>query len=591
MTEGKKYSVKRIKTVMKESHSEEIPLYISRSNRTTETNKTGSWRFSRPVYEEKTAPCGASCPAGEDIARIEMLASQGRFRKAWETILLENPFPSVCGRVCFHPCEKACNRKEYDSPVAIHHLERFLGDTALDEGAESGFLHPPKTAKRIAIAGAGPAGLAAAYFLARLGHECRIFEASPEPGGLLRTGIPEYRLPPDILNREIRRILNAGVKIKCDAPIDYTFFNEARNRFDALFIGCGHGSPLKLHIEGEEHAEDGLALLSRVRQGSKRLYPGKIAVIGGGNAAIDVARTLVRLGGAPVIVYRREKEDMPALPDEIEAALKEGVQLMELAAPVRCEKEAGKMVLTLQKMHVLDEYVHGRRRVAPVENVSEKIKFDYVFTAIGGQAEAQWMVPLDSVPKKMILSHCTILDTGIPTAFGGDLTNAVKSVADAIASGKAAAICFDSILRHGWDSLESRLRNCRVGPGPALSMETYLSKPRKNKNSDLVVFSDINIDYFEKTPRNHPRKIAFGEHENAFAEIERAYFSSVALAEAARCFNCGVCNECDNCAIYCPEVAVDVEGGRRINLDYCKGCGICVVECPRNAMALKEETS
>ncbi len=576
---------------MKESYSGDIPLYISRSTQTTEINKTGTWRFSRPVYEEKTAPCGASCPAGEDIAKIEMLASQGRFKQAWETILLENPFPSVCGRVCFHPCEKACNRGEFDSPVAIHHLERFLGDTALDENAVSGFRNLPSTSKKIAIAGAGPAGLAAAYFMARLGHQCVVFEAGPEPGGLLRAGIPEYRLPPDVLNKEIRRIESAGVEIICETPLDRSFMQEARNRFDALFVGCGHGLSLKLHIEGEEHANDGLALLKRIRQGSRRLYPGRIAVVGGGNTAVDVARSLLRLGGSPIVVYRRERLDMPAFPEEIEAALQEGVELMELAAPVRYEKEGDEIVLTLQKMKVLNEYVYGRRRVVPVENETERMKVDYVFTAIGGQAEAQWSLPIDDASKRLEFPHCTVFDIGIPAAFGGDLTNPVKSVTDAIASGKAAAICFDSIFRNGWDSVEKNLHACRVGPGPALSMEIYLGEFRKNKNSDLVPFSDINIDYFEKAPRNRTRKAIFGEHENAFAETERTYLSKAALAESSRCFNCGICNECGNCSIFCPEIAVEVEGGRKINLDYCKGCGICVVECPRNAMALKEETS
>ena len=575
---------------MEDLQSKEVPLYISRSTHSTEVNKTGVWRFSRPVYEEKTAPCGAACPAGEDVARIEMLASQGRFKKAWETILMENPFPSVCGRVCFHPCERACNRGEFDSPVAIRQMERFLGDTAIDEGAEPRFENLPPTAKKIAVVGAGPAGLAAACFLTRMGHQCRVFEASSKPGGLLRTGIPEYRLPPDILDKEIGRIQNAGAIIECDSPINHTFLDGAEDRFDAVFLGCGHGASLKLHIKGEQLAEDGLDLLKRIRNGERPFLPGKAAVIGGGNTALDTARSLLRLGASPVIVYRRRIDDMPAFREEIEAALEEGVEIMELFAPLRYEKKGDRLALTLQKMRITDEFIHGRRRAVPVENETEPLEVVRVVTAIGGEPQAQWMLPADDGGKRLHLPHCTVLDTGIPVAFGGDLTNPVKSVTDAIASGKAAAIAFDAIFRGGWNSVEEKLYACRVGPGPALSMEMYLGGGRERRSSDLVSFSDINIDYFEKTERSRPRTVAVRNGQNPFAEIEQTFFSKPALSEAARCFNCGICNNCDNCAIYCPEIAVKVEDERKIDLDYCKGCGICVVECPRNAMSLIEET-
>jgi len=224
---------------------------MPRTYLTTESNKTGSWRFLRPRYDEKTSPCSANCPAGEDIARIEMLATQGLFKEAWETILLENPFPSVCGRVCFHPCEDRCNRRDFDDAVAIHSLERFLADTAIRYGIKPELEKRAPRKERIAIVGSGPAGLAAAWFLSLLGYSCQVFEASGEAGGVLRWGIPSYRLPLSALRHDIHQIEAQGVAILTGKPVTAELLSSLTKDHDAVFMGCGHGQGMPMNIPGE----------------------------------------------------------------------------------------------------------------------------------------------------------------------------------------------------------------------------------------------------------------------------------------------------------------------------------------------------
>jgi len=568
----------------------DVSIHISRSNITTAVNKTGSWRFVRPKYDEKTAPCSAACPAGEDIARIEMLAGQGLYQAAAETILLENPFPAVCGRVCFHPCETVCNRADFDGPVAIHRLERFVGDTVIHDGVKLSLDKLSDKGKKICIAGAGPAGLAAGYFLVRLGYACDVFEAAPEPGGLLRWGIPRYRLPESVLRPEIDRIERLGVNIYCNTPVDRQFLEQAKDRYDALFIGCGHGRSLEMKIAGEAIASNGLEFLNSLRREEVAAVKGTAAVIGGGNTAIDVARALIRLGATPIVVYRRRKQDMPAFESEVKMAVAEGVEILELLAPVGIETGGGESVLTLQKMKVSDmETVGGRARVVPNGETTRQLKVDAIFTAIGAEALEPWQLP--GGENCLSLSHCTFTNQDQPTVFGGDLTNSIKSVADAVASGKQAAMALDTYFKEGWDAVSRRLAACRVGNGPALSMESYMgAAARSARNPQIVTYDQINIDYFSKDARLPGVCVPVNERIRSFVEVEATLTSSQAGKEIARCFNCGICNACAICRIFCPEVAVCFKDARRqVDLEYCKGCGICVQECPRNALALEEE--
>ena len=572
-------------------HAEKISLFISRSNISTEINKTGTWRFVRPKYHEKTAPCSAACPAGEDIARIEMLSNQGRYQDAAETILLENPFPSVCGRVCFHPCETVCNRAGFDDPVAIHALERFIGDIAIRDELTLKLKKFPENGKTVCIVGAGPSGLAAGYFLSQLGYSCDIYEARSEPGGILRWGIPRYRLPDAVVASEIERIKMSGVKIICNTPVTQNFLQDVKDRYHAMFIGCGHGRSLKMNIPGETMAFDGLEFLSRLRKGKAVPSNGTAAVIGGGNTAIDVARSLVRLGATTTLVYRRRKQDMPAFKDEVEMADKEGVRIMELYSPLGINEDDGEYVLSLQRMKISGmETDRGRARVIPDGQITQHLRVQRIIVAIGAEPSAPWQFPSQKNAETLYLSHCTFTASEPPLLFGGDLTNTTKSVTDAVASGKQAAMALDIFFKQGRHAIIDRLSSCLVGNGPALSMECYMGGKRLDRNPHIVSHDDINLDYFSQTPRVESESLAINKRMNSFDEIEATFTINQAMEETRRCFNCGICNACDNCWIFCPEIAVIIQGAKRkINLDYCKGCGICVFECPRSAMDLEEE--
>ncbi len=566
-------------------------LLIPLSCITTEGNKTGSWRFLRPRFENKTAPCSAGCPAGEDIPQIEMLIAQGEFKEAWETILKENPFPAVCGRVCFHPCEGLCNRGNYDEPVAIHTMERFLADTAFRYDFHPSAKGVPSQNERIAIAGGGPAGLAAAWFLTRLGYPCDIHEAAPELGGVLRWGIPAYRLPKDAIIQDLRRLQEEGIGIFTNKKVDEHFLADRDAPYAAFIVACGHGRGQKMGIPGEADVIEGLDFLRNIREEKPVSCDGTTAVIGGGNTAIDVARSVIRLEGKAIIYYRRRRQDMPAFEEEIQMALEEGATIVELVAPAEIKRDKNQMLLSLQKMAVSGEE-SGRARVVPDGTNAEMVKVDHIIRAIGAGPEESWMNPPDEGEHVQWLSHsCIIHGEGRkPVVYAGDLTNETKSVTHAIASGKQAAIALDILFREGFASVSKKLDNCSIGNGQAHSMEIYTGRKRKERSSHIIEFSEINTDYFTFTPRSRPPRLLVEERRRSFSEIVLKISAGIAMQEAGRCFNCGLCNGCDNCRLFCPDLAVIKDGEiRTINYDYCKGCGICVVECPRNAMSLEEE--
>jgi NADPH-dependent glutamate synthase beta subunit-like oxidoreductase/Pyruvate/2-oxoacid:ferredoxin oxidoreductase delta subunit len=573
-----------------------IPLFLPHSSASTELNKTGSWRYVHPLYDEKTAPCSAACPLGEDIARIELLLSQNLITEAWQTIVIENPFPAICGHVCFHPCENACNRAQLDAPIAIHHLERFIGDALSAEPQPAAVKPLPSTGKKVAIVGGGPAGLGAAYFLSLLGYGCDIFETSAAPGGILRWGIPSYRLPQEVLEKEIDRIKDRGVSIHCHTAVSSQMLERFKTQYDALLVACGYGRAIDLKIEGAHRAKDGLQFLNRLRSDETVSLAGTAAVIGGGNTAVDVARSLVRLGLEPIIVYRRRRQDMPAFDPEVEMALDEGVKLRTLLAPVGIADAAGNPSATnsvcsvrLQKMKVSATEIKGRARVVPDGDSFETLQVNHVFTAIGAEPAKPWQhVPSDRASIR--LSHCTLIASDTPIIYGGDLTNRVKSVSDAIASGKQAAIALDSYFASGADAVKKTVANCRVGPGPAVSMAIYLGHTRKERNPHIVSADEINTHYFKTAARLSAPIAPAKDRIRSFLAVAATLSQETVLTEAQRCFNCGICNACDYCRLYCPDMSVVIENEQRtINLDYCKGCGLCVAECPRNAMALKEE--
>lgn len=575
-----------------EARALQIPFLVSRSTASTLSNKTGIWSFVQPSYKDRTAPCSAACPCATDIPRVEALLAQGRAADAWRTILAENPLPGVCGRVCFHPCEAACNRGDLDHPVSINALERALADAARDHAIPDGLVPAAPQGKRIAIAGSGPAGLSAAYFLTLLGYTCDVFETESKPGGLLRWGIPEYRLPVGVLEEEIARLRALGVVFHCEKPLDQAFLSDA-GPYAALVIACGQGRALPLGVPGEELARDGLALLHDTRRpgaaalnaSASRKDGGRVAVIGGGNSAVDTARTLLRMGKKPVIVYRRRREDMPAFDHEIKRALEEGVELLELLAPLSLERADGGIRMELQRMRSAEAGPDGRLRSVPLPGKTESLTISEVYSAIGAGASAPWLEP-EKNPAGPALSRCALVAGALPAVFAGDLTIKEKSVTDAIASGKEAALALDVLFHEGESEVARRLDECRIGDGSSISMEVYLGGPRAEHAKTVVRFENINVDYFPPAARAEAAALPAGEAILSFKEVESTLDLQAAEREAERCFNCGTCNGCDNCRTFCPDAAVILEGAnRRIDTDYCKGCGVCVAECPRFAMA------
>ncbi len=325
--------------------------------------------------------------------------------------------------------------------------------------------------------------------------------------------------------------------------------------------------------------QDGLTFLqdTRIQGHDCQLSGNSAAVIGGGNSAIDVARSLIRMGIQATIVYRRRREDMPAFAHEIEMAIKEGVKLVELSAPIRIEAENGGLQMTLQKMKAIASD-KGKAQIVPDGNLTETISVHQIFRAIGAEPGENWMIPTNAELLK--------IENDLPMVFGGDLTPPTKSVTDAIGSGKHAAMLLATFFKQGRDAIEQKLASCCIGNGSSLSMEIYLGGKRKDRSPSVVAFKDLVTDYFQPLERVRQPIAPLSPDE-----VEQTLSPEAAEKESARCFNCGICNECDNCRVFCPEVAVIANEHREINLKYCKGCGICVTECPRNAMSLEEEVA
>lgn len=558
-------------------------------------NRTGSWRYLRPAYQTLTPPCNNGCPAGTNVEGFIKLAGEKEFDRALRLIREENPLSSVCGRVCFHPCEQVCNRYQYDHSIAINAIERFVSDRAA-----KGYT-PEKlfgdTGRRVAIVGSGPAGLSCAYHLARFGHSVTVFEKSDRPGGILRYGIPTYRLPKDILDMEIEAIQSLGVEIKCNTALGKELSFKDLDAFDAVFLGIGCHRERTLFESDAKGFFPSLKFLTLAAKAKVTSCGAETAIIGGGNSAVDAARTALRLGARVTVYYHRNLEDMPAFEEEIRDAMKEGVEFEFLAQPVDLVFKWGKLKgLKLRKTKPGKPDADGRRRPVPVPGSEYTVKADTVIAAIGE------MTDLDLVPEGVArngwrLDTDQFCRTSMDKVFaGGDAALDDHNIAEAIGSGKTAACAMDAYLS-GRDILDLANR-ITVGSAGRVSaslyaaaregIDPYNGDPARKK--DVVPFEDINTAYFYKKQRSKKEKLAPADRTKGFDEVVKSLSANAVLMETERCFHCGVCNACDNCLKFCPDVSVmKRSGGYDIDLDYCKGCGICVNECPRSAMAMEED--
>lgn len=519
---------------------------------------TGSIRKSKPEYVDFFPPCNNACPAGENIQAWLSLAQEGKIEDAWRKLTEQNPMAAIHGRVCYHPCENSCNRKDLDSSVSIHAVERFLGDEALKNNWQ---FYPPKTltGKKIMIVGAGPSGLSAAYHLRKLGHEVTIFEAGPVAGGMMNFGIPAYRMPRNILQAEIKRIENFGVKIVLNYKVQDILKEKENGGFDAVFVAIGAHLAKKVNIPAQEASKilDAVSFLKEADENSenKPLLGRRVAIYGGGNTAMDAARTAKRLGAdEAMIIYRRDREHMPAHEFEADEALSEGVKIHWLSTIKNMETSS----ITVEKMQV----VNGK---AVPTGEYETLEADSLILALGQEADTDFLKHIEGITFKEDGTTVEVnpsMMTGYPGIFaGGDMVPSERTVTIATGHGKKAARNIDAWLRN-----------------------TTYEKPA---NNPLVTIEKLQIWFKTNAEKKAQQHLEIEKAVETFDEIVAGYTTEEAVYEAQRCLSCGNCFECDSCYGACPEGAISKNGkgeGYTINYDLCTGCGVCAEQCPCHAL-------
>jgi 2-oxoacid:acceptor oxidoreductase delta subunit (pyruvate/2-ketoisovalerate family) len=535
------------------------PFAITLDPGSSLANKTGSWRTLKPVYLDRLPPCNATCPAGEDIQGWLFHAESGHYEAAWRHLVRDNPFPAIMGRVCYHTCEGACNRAKLDEAVGINSVERFLGDAAIRHGWA---LDAPlqESGKKVLVVGAGPSGMSAAYHLRRLGHAVHVIEAGPMLGGMMRFGIPKYRLPREVIEAEMARILAMGVTVELNRKVTDVLATLKAGGFDAAFLAVGAHIGRRAFIPAGDatHMLDAVSLLRSMEGEEQPMLGRRVVVYGGGNTAIDVARTAKRMGAEPIIVYRRTRDRMPAHDFELEEALQEGVMVKWLSTIA----QAGANELTIEKMR-LDE-----QGMPQPTGAFETIAADTLVLALGQDVDLSL---LDGVPGLEVNKGVVKVDAQMMTSYaglfaGGDMVPAERNVTVAIGHGKKAARNIDAWLRGG----------------------AYRPAPKH----EVASFEHLNPWYYADAPKTVRPMLDLVRRQSSFDEVQGGLTEENALFEARRCLSCGNCFECDNCYGVCPDNAVIKLGpGKRFefNYDYCKGCGMCVAECPCGAIKMVPE--
>jgi 2-oxoacid:acceptor oxidoreductase delta subunit (pyruvate/2-ketoisovalerate family) len=536
------------------------PFAITLDPGSSLANKTGTWRTERPVYVDRLPPCNAQCPAGEDIQGWLFHAESGDYEAAWRHLTRDNPFPAIMGRVCYHTCETACNRVQVDSAVGINSVERFLGDEALKKGWK--FAAPAtETGKKVLVVGAGPSGMSAAYHLRRLGHAVTVIEAGPFMGGMMRFGIPKYRLPREVLEAEMQRIVDMGVTVHLNTKVADVAQTMRDGGFDAVFLAVGAHIAKRAYIPAKDSSRilDAVAVLRSMEGEEQPMLGRRVVVYGGGNTAIDVARTAKRLGATEaMIVYRRTREKMPAHDFEVEEALEEGVMVKWLST-IKSEDSG---VLTIEKMALDDKgypQPTGEFETLEADSLILALGQDVDLSLLDGIAGLKMIDGVVEVDAHMMTSH--------PGLFaGGDMVPAERNVTVAVGHGKKAARNIDAWLRG-----------------------TVLDSAPKHAPA---TFDRLNTWYYSDAPKTVRPQLDIARRTSSFDEVQGGLTEDNALFEARRCMSCGNCFECDNCYGVCPDNAVIKLGpGKRFqfNYDYCKGCGVCVAECPCGAIEMVPE--
>jgi NADPH-dependent glutamate synthase beta subunit-like oxidoreductase len=524
-------------------------------------SRSGPVRDRRPVYVDLLPPCNAGCPAGENIQGWLAQAMEGRHEEAWRVLVADNPLAAIHGRVCYHPCESVCNRANLDSAVSIHSIERFLGDLALERGWR--FDPPPvRSGRRVLVIGSGPSGLSAAYHLARLGHEVEIRDAGAEPGGMMRYGIPEYRLPHDVLAGEVDRIEALGVRITSDHRVEDLVAEREEGGFDAVFVAVGAHLSKRVDIPARDAGRivDAVSFLRSVASGERPVLGRRVAVYGGGNTAMDAARVARRLGAdEALIVYRRTRAQMPAHAEEAEDAEREGVRINWLRTITAFEGPE----LQVELME-LDESGYPR-----ATGRFETLAADTVILALGQETDTAFLraVPGVEFERDGTVQVSASLMTGCPGVFaGGDMVPSERTVTVGVGHGKKAARHIDAWLRD--------------------------TMPSGGQKHPLATFDMLNLWYFGDAARRQQPELAPEERVEGFGEIVGGLSEAQATFEARRCLSCGNCCECAGCLGGCPEDAVIKLGvGHRYRFDYdrCTGCGACYEQCPVHSIEMFPE--
>jgi NADPH-dependent glutamate synthase beta subunit-like oxidoreductase len=545
----------------------ETPLSLS----TMDWNLTGAWKNIEPFYLSKTPPCNAHCLTNQDIVIQLALCQEGRYEEALEVLRKRNPFPAIVGRVCPHPCEDNCNRKSFGGAIAISKVERFLGDW----GIENNIKYQPITSKNkhIAIMGGGPAGLSSAFYLGLMGYNVTVFEAEPFLGGLLRTGIPAYRLPKDVLDAELKIFEELPVEFRCNARLGKDINLPDLSRYDATLIAIGRYSSPDLGILGEDNPQvfSGIKLLREINLGKKVEIGKRVAVIGGGNTAIDCARSLLRLGCKPQIVYRRTEAEMPAIRHEIEYAKEEGIEITFLAAPSKIII-SGKMLKELEviKMRLGEKDASGRPRPIPIPGSEYRIKVDAVVKALGETLDRTYVGEILTVEKGAIKKGQDFRTSNTEVFAAGDCAGGEGTVGAAIRDGRRAALFIDAYLESGTTFKEISMVSLRGGV------------------DEVVEEKDLNPAYIKVLERKATADLEIDSRILGFDEVEKGFDKDSAIYEASRCISCGTCTGCDNCRLFCADNAICLKDSRyEIDYNYCKGCGVCAEECPRGAIGMR----